>query len=289
MAYAVIANIELHRGTQNTIASSMLASAQTELEKTGPQFGADRLLIGRALLLKSEGRWNQALEELNFGWTILSQLGIVPALIELSPGLVRLALEMEKRDLAYAVVSRIEEIHANGWPALTATVTWCRGLIEGDSAQLVEAGDAFGAIRALLASGSAYADAAVRLSRAGHRTESATMADRALDIFDQIGAQMDVDDLRRRLRRSGSSDGRARVRRPPRPQHGWASLTPTENQVCALVVRGLSNPAIATRLRMSPRTVQTHVSHVLVKIGVSSRVQLATAVTRRDMTDARNN
>ena len=46
------------------------------------------------------------------------------------------------------------------------------------------------------------------------------------------------------------------------------------------VAQGLSNPEIARRLFISPRTVQSHVSHVLVKLGLASRVELAVEAAR---------
>ncbi len=60
-----------------------------------------------------------------------------------------------------------------------------------------------------------------------------------------------------------------------RPATGWASLTPTERDVVRLVAEGLANNEIATRLFISRRTVQTHLTHVYAKLGLSSRVQLA--------------
>ena len=67
-----------------------------------------------------------------------------------------------------------------------------------------------------------------------------------------------------------------------RPSSGWASLTPAELDVVRLVSEGLGNKDIATRLFVSPRTVQSHLTRVYTKLGLSSRVQLAQESARRD-------
>jgi DNA-binding CsgD family transcriptional regulator len=67
-----------------------------------------------------------------------------------------------------------------------------------------------------------------------------------------------------------------------RPTSGWASLTPTELDVVRLVSEGLANNDIAARLFVSPRTVQTHLTHVYTKLGLSSRVQLVQEAARHN-------
>ena len=67
-----------------------------------------------------------------------------------------------------------------------------------------------------------------------------------------------------------------------RPRHGWDSLTPTEEQVVAAIVDGLTNAQIAQRLLMSRSTVKTHLEHIFAKLGVSSRAELAAQGARRD-------
>jgi DNA-binding CsgD family transcriptional regulator len=65
-----------------------------------------------------------------------------------------------------------------------------------------------------------------------------------------------------------------------RASSGWASLTRAELDVVRLVGEGLSNRDAATRLFISPRTVQAHLTHIYTKLGLASRVQLAQEAAR---------
>jgi predicted ATPase/DNA-binding CsgD family transcriptional regulator len=65
-----------------------------------------------------------------------------------------------------------------------------------------------------------------------------------------------------------------------RAASGWESLTPTEHDVVRHVSDGLSNKDIAAKLFISPRTVQTHLTHVYAKLGLDSRVQLVKEAAR---------
>jgi predicted ATPase/DNA-binding CsgD family transcriptional regulator len=64
------------------------------------------------------------------------------------------------------------------------------------------------------------------------------------------------------------------------PEEAWHSgprrtLTRRELEVAALVAQGLTNRSVAGRLHLSVRTVDTHVDHILAKLGFSTRTQLA--------------
>jgi predicted ATPase/DNA-binding CsgD family transcriptional regulator len=64
----------------------------------------------------------------------------------------------------------------------------------------------------------------------------------------------------------------------PRPDAGRAGpgpLTRRERDVAALVARGQSNGQIAASLVISVRTVETHVQHIMDKLGCSTRAQIA--------------
>lgn len=55
-----------------------------------------------------------------------------------------------------------------------------------------------------------------------------------------------------------------------------AALTPRELEVLELIGYGYSNPEIASRLFISEKTVKTHVSHILHRLQVKSRIAAAT-------------
>jgi DNA-binding CsgD family transcriptional regulator len=60
----------------------------------------------------------------------------------------------------------------------------------------------------------------------------------------------------------------------PRQSTGWEALTPTEIKIAYLVADGRSNPDVAAALFLSRNTVQTHVSHILAKLGARSRTEI---------------
>ena len=57
-------------------------------------------------------------------------------------------------------------------------------------------------------------------------------------------------------------------------------MTPREREVLGLLVAGKSNPEIADRLFISPRTAQTHVTNILAKLGAASRTEAAARAVR---------
>jgi DNA-binding NarL/FixJ family response regulator len=58
-------------------------------------------------------------------------------------------------------------------------------------------------------------------------------------------------------------------------------LTPRECEVAALVAQGRTNREIAARLYLSERTAQNHVQHILAKLDLSNRSQIAVWITSR--------
>jgi DNA-binding NarL/FixJ family response regulator len=62
-------------------------------------------------------------------------------------------------------------------------------------------------------------------------------------------------------------------------QERTSPLTAREAEVAALIARGLTNRQIAERLVIAPRTADNHVQHILDKLGLSTRTQIAAWAT----------
>jgi DNA-binding NarL/FixJ family response regulator len=70
---------------------------------------------------------------------------------------------------------------------------------------------------------------------------------------------------------------------PANPPPGLADLTEREREVLMEIARGHSNREIARALVVSEKTVKTHVSNVLMKLGVADRTQAALFAVRHGM------
>lgn len=96
----------------------------------------------------------------------------------------------------------------------------------------------------------------------------------ALRRFEEMSARPAADELRQRLRESGVT----RIPRGPRPttRENPYGLTNRQLEILNLLAEGLTNTEIATRLHLSAKTVDHHVSAVLAKLDVRSRDEAAT-------------
>ncbi len=68
---------------------------------------------------------------------------------------------------------------------------------------------------------------------------------------------------------------------------GVADLTDREREVIRLVAEGKSNQEIATEFFISEKTVKTHISHILAKLDLKDRTQLAIFAIRNGLADSR--
>ncbi|HZB30642.1 MAG TPA: AAA family ATPase [Streptosporangiaceae bacterium] len=124
--------------------------------------------------------------------------------------------------------------------------------------------------RAKLTAGLAYAEA-------GERNAALEELRAAAEIFAACGARSLHAQTVREQRRLG-----VRVHTTTSRSTGPHGLSGREFEVAALVAEGCTNHQIAERLFISDRTVETHLSRIFAKLGVSSRVGVVSALSQRD-------
>ena len=102
--------------------------------------------------------------------------------------------------------------------------------------------------------------------RANQRHESTRAAQVAHRMGTELGAPAIIATAAELL---GMQPGRKHDADP------WAPLTPREFEIAQDVARGLTNPAIADHLGISRKTVASHVEHILGKLGMARRAEVA--------------
>jgi DNA-binding CsgD family transcriptional regulator len=186
--------------------------------------------------------------------------------------LIRGALATGDQPKVDLLVSATRQLAASkpGDAEMAAAAHHARGLAEQDPTILDQAAERYTGAPAracaLEDAGNAWADH-------GCRDDAEDRLRRAYEIYERLGAADGMARVRLCLRGVGT-----RVRHwkhTARPSFGWDSLTETERRVTDLVVQGLSNREVASRIFLSTHTVAFHLRHVFWKLGVSSRVQLA--------------
>ncbi|MDT5034849.1 MAG: hypothetical protein QOE03_34, partial [Micromonosporaceae bacterium] len=273
--HGVAATIRLHRGSAS--AGRDLNRAERFAARLGDQV-IGSLVLARSLAREQAGAPAEAFAVLTDGLSDTAE--DMENLTDLFADAVRLAVSVGDRTAGRAVTERAEAAaRDSAVPHRTAVALHCRGLLDHDAAALLQAAEQYEVAgrplpraQALEAAGVALADAEDITGARGRFTD-------AFAVYAALGAGWDLARTQARFRAYG-------IRRGPRVAHrrsqrGWDSLTPTELTVVDLVARGMSNPQIAAVLFLSRRTVQTHVSHVLAKLGVPSRTDIVREAARR--------
>ena len=267
--------ILFHRGDADA-ARQHLAAAAPYAQRLGNRV-VGTLALARSLDAELAGEPREALAVLTGFASDAEEIDEIEGL--LADG-VRLAMEIGDTAAARALAARAAALaRKSSIPHREASTLYCRGLLDHDGLGLLRAADRYSdACRPLLAA-KALEAAAVAFLDVSDRTAARAAYTRAFDLYTSLGATWDAARLQARFRARG-------IRRAPRVKHrraeqGWDSLTPAEVKVAGLVAEGLSNPQIAEKLYLSPRTVATHVSHILTKLGVRSRIDIACEAIRQ--------
>jgi DNA-binding NarL/FixJ family response regulator len=120
--------------------------------------------------------------------------------------------------------------------------------------------------------------------------EAATLG-RLLDLERQIDVLGEASSLAATLRAMTISEAIDTLRRmapeaamlnavPAPALRAFSTLSDRELEVVRLVAEGLSNKEISSRLKLSDKTVKNHISHVLAKMNLTARTQVAVHAIR---------
>ena len=265
----IAAAVSFHRGEVGA-ARRHLAAAAPHAERLG-----HRLITSLALARSLDSEHDGALPEALAALTDAVDGNTEELEIEdLLPDAVRLAAQTGDTGTARSLASQAAVLAAESEiPHRQANALYCRGLLDHDAPRLLAAAELYGEAGRPLLSAKALEAAAGHFVDTGDRGEARAAFTSAVEVYTSLGAAADVAQLQAMFRAHG-------IRRGPHAKHrrarsGWDSLTATEIKIAAFVEEGLSNPEIAARLLLSRRTVATHVSHILKKLDVHSRTDIA--------------
>jgi DNA-binding CsgD family transcriptional regulator len=214
------------------------------------------------------GRPREALEHLD-------QLDVTffPPLAHLAtPEVVDAAVRLGEPERAAAAMDRFEAwAPVSTTPMVHGMLARCRGILEADAE---EAERQFGVALELQAHGLPFERARTqlaygeRLRRERRKTDARAVLRDALGTFEGLGAVLWAERARGELRATGETARK-------RDASTIDDLTPQELRVAQLVGAGASNREVGAQLFVSPKTVEYHLRKVFLKLGVSSRVELA--------------
>jgi DNA-binding CsgD family transcriptional regulator/tetratricopeptide (TPR) repeat protein len=268
--HGIAAVICFHRG-EATTARRHLAATGPYAERIGNRV-VGPLALARSLDCEQAGALPEALAVLTAGFADNAEE--LEEIEDLLADAVRLATKVGDLGTAKAIEGHAVALATESQiPHRQANALYCRSLLDHDATRLLEAAERYDDASRPLLSAKALEAAAGDFVGAGDRSQARAAFTRAVEIYTSLGAATDVARLRTRFSAHG-------IRRGPHAKHrqarsGWDSLTPTETKIAALVQKGLSNPEIAAKLYLSRRTVATHVSHILKKLDVHSRIDIA--------------
>jgi DNA-binding CsgD family transcriptional regulator len=271
--FGIAAVICFHRG-DFAAARGHLAAAEALVRRIGNRV-LGPLALARSLDHEQARALPEALATLTAGFADNNeQLDEIEEIEDLLADGVRLAMKTGDPGIAQALAGHAATLAAGSQvPHREANALHCRGLLDHDATQLLAAADRYEQAGRPLLRAQALEAAAGEFIRSGDRAQARTAFTRAVEVYGSLDAAADVARLQAGFRAHG-------IRRGPHAKHrqarsGWDSLTPTETKIAALVEAGLSNPEIAAKLLLSRRTIATHVSHILKKLDVHSRTDIA--------------
>ncbi len=274
--HGVAALLAVRRDDPATASEHFEAGSAFPMETIADRENRDFLLAARAFAAERDGALRLAVS--TFGEILDRRPGEMTLIHQWLPDLVRVSLAAGDRAAARGAVeaSRLEAAMEAEPLRADAARLRCEGLFGDDPALLRAAVDHYRAAGPAVDLAGALEDLAVVL--ASRDAAACRLAlNEAIELYAGFSAAWDIRRTGARLRRRGIRRG-VHGARTPRAVSGWAALTDTERKVALLIAEGRSTTDIASNMFLSRRTVQTHVSRVLTKLELHSRVEIAREV-----------
>ncbi len=243
------------------------------------QFGLPQIAQTEVLLLEAREEATRAAELARRTWSRALDGGRTVWALLAGPDTLRVARAASDDDLAARVTLDTAAVPLGHARAAAPAARLVAAMAAADPDEAAAAALDYRALGHVPGEITGWEETACLAAARGEGDQARTAAARCTSLATTLGAATAERRLAARLRHLGVRQGARGARR--RPDTGWGSLTPTELQIAELVGRGLTSPQVAARLYISPRTVQTHISHILRKLALRSRVELAAALSRR--------
>lgn len=248
LAQAGVAMTSALLGEMGT-ADTLMAASDAETGRLG--IFEPNVAVGRATIASTKGARSEAVRILQEAATFAEQGGLVSGEARILHELVRLGLASQAAERLAVLATRSDS------PFVALISSHAATFVADDAAGLNAVADGFAGLGAIVLAAEAAVEASSAYQREGNQRLATAAALRSQELY-----------------RECDTPARSVSFRTP-------SITPLserEREIAYLAADGIANKAIAGRLFLSTRTVESHLGNVYVKLGVTSRAELKAAL-----------
>jgi DNA-binding CsgD family transcriptional regulator len=270
LGYLALGADDLERAARLLQEAYAEAEAMHELQRLSPP------LWGRAELAVLSGEPGAAIDLCEQGYALSRPVGDAAYLFPFLVTGVRAHVAAGDLDAAEAWASKVAvPLWSRSLPGAAPALDHARGLIDLARGETASAGSRLDAAVAGWTKRRRFWEAAWgRLDQAALATRMRRHAE-AARLIDAVAAEASTAGADALVRA-------AKTQRSGRAAEPWSPLSAREFEVARLVAEGLTNRQIAERLTLAPKTISAHIEHILTKLEMARRAEVAAWVTRID-------